>query len=61
MEHVCFPRKSQTEKAKFALLSWMTLDKGRGACGIKGECVLTFLYPGQGPGLFTKDKNRQER
>ena len=61
VEHVCFPRKSQTEKTKFALLSWVTLDKVRGACGIKGEYVLIFLYPVQGPGLFTKDKNRQER
>ena len=40
-------------------LGWLW-TKGRGAWGIKGECVLIFLYPGLGPGLFTKDKNRQE-
>lgn len=31
MEQFYFPRKSQTEKAKFALFSWVTLDKGTGA------------------------------
>ena len=60
MEQFHFPRKSQTEKAKPALLSWVTLCEGTGARGIKGKGVLILLYPDPGPGHLTKDKNRQE-
>lgn len=58
MERFCFPRESQIEKTKFALFSWVTLDKGTGAWGIKGMWANTSVL---WPGHLTKDKNRQER